>query len=98
VGAEARSPVIAVDVNGADDPCAAVLGAVAAADAGIHVLLVGAGVAEHAAHPRIEAVEAPVSIAKDPDPARAVRRHPDASVVRAARAVGGGGGAARAAR
>jgi glycerol-3-phosphate acyltransferase PlsX len=38
----------------------------------------------------VEVVDAPVSIAKDPDPARAVRRTPEASIVQAAEAVAGG--------
>jgi glycerol-3-phosphate acyltransferase PlsX len=38
----------------------------------------------------IEVVDAPVSVAKAPDPARAVRSEPDASIVRAARAVASG--------
>jgi phosphate acyltransferase len=38
----------------------------------------------------VEVVDAPVSIAKDPDPARAVRRNPEASIVQAAEAVAGG--------
>jgi glycerol-3-phosphate acyltransferase PlsX len=38
----------------------------------------------------VEVVDAPLSIAKDPDPARAVRGNPDSSIVRAVRAVAGG--------
>jgi phosphate acyltransferase len=38
----------------------------------------------------VEVVDAPVSIAKDPDPARAVRRTPDASIVQATEAVAAG--------
>jgi phosphate acyltransferase len=38
----------------------------------------------------IELVDAPLSIAKSPDPARAARAHPDASIVQAARAVADG--------
>jgi phosphate acyltransferase len=38
----------------------------------------------------VEIVDAPVSIAKDPDPARAVRRTPEASIVQATEAVAGG--------
>ncbi len=38
----------------------------------------------------IEVVDAPVSIAKDPDPARAVRRTPEASIVQATEAVAAG--------
>jgi phosphate acyltransferase len=90
MSAAARSPVIAVDLNGADDPRAAAQGALDAAARGASVLLFGAGVAQHAGRERVEAVEAPVSVAKDPDPARAVRGHPEASIVQAARAVAEG--------
>lgn len=38
----------------------------------------------------VSVVDAPVSIAKDPDPARAVRRTPEASIVRAVAAVSSG--------
>jgi phosphate acyltransferase len=38
----------------------------------------------------VEIVDAPASIAKDPDPARAVRRTPEASIVQAAEAVADG--------
>jgi glycerol-3-phosphate acyltransferase PlsX len=38
----------------------------------------------------VSVVDAPLSIAKDPDPARAVRANPDASIVQAVRAVAGG--------
>ena len=38
----------------------------------------------------VSVVDAPVSIAKDPDPARAVRRTPEASIVRAVAAVAAG--------
>ncbi|MDP9384317.1 MAG: phosphate acyltransferase, partial [Actinomycetota bacterium] len=41
--------------------------------------------------PGVEVVDAPVSIAKDPDPARAVRARPEASVVQAVQAVADGG-------
>ena len=88
MSASERSPVIAVDVNGADDPRAAAAGAAAAAASGeLRVLLYGEGVSSA---PGVTAVEAPVSIAKDPDPARAVRNHPDASIVQAAKAVAAG--------
>jgi len=40
--------------------------------------------------PGVEVVDAPLSIAKDPDPARAVRGNPDSSIVRAVRAVASG--------
>ena len=76
-----RPPVIAVDVNGADDPRAAVEGALRAVDEGrLHVRIFGAPSAldeHHAAdvaalEDAVAFVEAPVSIAKDPDPARAL--------------------------
>ena len=40
--------------------------------------------------PLVQVIDAPRSIAKDPDPARAVRAHPDASVVQAVQAVADG--------
>jgi phosphate acyltransferase len=79
-------PVIAVDVNGADDPAEAAAGALDAAEQGTSVLLFG-DPEMLPAHERIEVVAAPLSIAKDPDPARAVRGNPYASIVQAARAV-----------
>ena len=82
-----RSPVIAVDVNGADDARTAATGA---ADAGIEVLLFGAGVEALGDRPNVTAIEAPTSIAKAADPARAARSTPDASIVQAARAVAEG--------
>ena len=86
MSAAQRSPVIAVDVNGADDPMEAALGA---ADSGAHVVVFGTGLTG-VEEPGVEVVEAPVSIAKDPDPVRAVRSHPDASIVQAAKAVAEG--------
>ncbi len=84
MGADERAPVIAVDVNGADDPRAAAEGAAAS---GARVLLFGAREAVAAAEgaERIELVDAPVSIAKAADPARAARSTPDASIVQAAK-------------
>jgi len=93
MSASERSPVIAVDVNGADDPYAAVAGAEIAADNGVGVLLLGAPeVVQGAAHARanLEVVQAPVCISKAADPARAARSTPDASIVQAARAVAEG--------
>jgi glycerol-3-phosphate acyltransferase PlsX len=74
-----RALVVAVDVNGADDPRAALEGA---KSAGVDVLVFGG----------VEGVDvdAPVSIAKAADPARAARSTPDASIVQAARAVAEG--------
>ena len=89
MSASERSPVIAVDVNGADDKSAAAEGVRLAAERGIRVLFFGpAEVAPD--HAGVEVVDAPVSIAKDPDPASAARSTPDASIVRAAKAVAEG--------
>ncbi|MDQ3740951.1 MAG: phosphate acyltransferase PlsX, partial [Actinomycetota bacterium] len=80
-----RSPVIAVDVNGADDPRAAAEGA---ASAGVEVLIFGAR--EGLSGLDAEIIDAPVSIAKAADPARAARSTPEASIVQAAKAVAEG--------
>ena len=90
-----RAPVIAVDVNGADDPFAAGKAAKFAAfdfhDEPTHVLLFGKDVRQfRGGGPELETVDAPVSIAKAVDPARAARSTPDASIVQAARAVADG--------
>jgi glycerol-3-phosphate acyltransferase PlsX len=86
--------VVAVDANGADlGPAEVAAGAALAAEAGARVLLFGpaaeleipAGVAS-----RVEVVDAPVSIAKSADPARAARSTPQSSIVQAARAVAAG--------
>jgi len=82
---------IALDANGADAGPAEVArgAALAAARADVRVLVFGpAGRIAPAAG--IEVVDAPVSIAKDADPARAVRATPEASIVQAVRAVAGG--------
>src|SRR3712207_5234750 len=84
-----RSPVIAVDVNGADDPRAAALGAARAAEQGVRTLVFGPAEVIGDA-PGVEVVNAPVSIAKAADAARAARSTPDASIVQAARAVAEG--------
>jgi phosphate acyltransferase len=90
-----RQPVIAVDVNGADDPAAAAWGAGAS---GVPTIIFGDpdrigdvpdGLAR-TSHTGVQFVEAPVSIAKAEDPARAARSTPDASIVQAARAVAEG--------
>src|SRR4051794_29787272 len=79
---------IAVDANGADLGAREV--ALGAADAGLPVLLFGPvdEVGELPDH--VTVVDAPVSIAKAPDPARAARSTPEASIVQAARAVAAG--------
>jgi glycerol-3-phosphate acyltransferase PlsX len=91
VGAAERATVVAVDANGADDPRQVGLGAAQAAREGARVLLFGpAGELAEAAQAGVEVVDAPVSIAKAADPARAVRSTPEASIVQAARAVADG--------
>ena len=84
-------PVVAVDANGADlGPAEVAAGAALAARAGARVLLFGPA-AELGAPPEgVTVVDAPVSIAKAPDPAQAARSTPEASIVRAARAVADG--------
>ena len=79
---------VAVDANGADLGAREV--ALGAADAGVPAILFGPAeeIGEVPEHVRV--VDAPVSIAKAPDPARAARSTPDASIVRAARAVAAG--------
>ena len=82
---------VAVDANGADKgPAEVASGAALAAAAGTRVLLFGPASEFGDTGDGVEVVDAPVSIAKDPDPARAVRRTPDASIVRAVEAVAEG--------
>jgi glycerol-3-phosphate acyltransferase PlsX len=86
--------VVAVDANGADmGPAEVLAGVTLAAQRGIRVLVFGPA-EEIEALPSpgssVEVVDAPVSIAKSPDPARAVRSTPQASIVQAAKAVGEG--------
>jgi phosphate acyltransferase len=82
---------VAVDANGADKgPAEVARGAALAAAAGTRVLLFGPASEFGDTREGVEVVDAPVSIAKDPDPARAVRRTPDASIVRAVEAVAEG--------
>ncbi|WP_205698631.1 phosphate acyltransferase PlsX [Conexibacter sp. SYSU D00693] len=82
---------VAVDANGADlGPAEVAHGAVLAARTGVRVVLFGPA-AELApvvaGEDAIRVVDAPVSIAKAPDPAAAVRGHPESSIVRAWAAV-----------
>jgi glycerol-3-phosphate acyltransferase PlsX len=82
---------VAVDANGADQgPAEVARGAALAAAAGTRVLLFGPAAQLGPVPDGVEVVDAPVSIAKSPDPARAVRTTPDASIVRAAEAVADG--------
>jgi glycerol-3-phosphate acyltransferase PlsX len=80
---------VAVDVNGADKGPAEVARGAAQVE-GVRVVLFGpaAEIGEVPSH--VSVVDAPVSIAKDADPARAVRRHPESSIVRAVAAVKAG--------
>jgi glycerol-3-phosphate acyltransferase PlsX len=82
---------VAVDAGGADlGPREVALGASAAAGRGIKVLLFGPADAIGDTDECVEVVDAPISIAKAPDPAFAVRTTPEASIVQAARAVANG--------
>jgi glycerol-3-phosphate acyltransferase PlsX len=87
-----RIPVVVeVDANGADlGPAEVVEGANLAAAQGVRVLLFGPASQMGAAGPGISIVDAPLSIAKEGNPAAAVRAHPEASIVRAAEAVASG--------
>ena len=81
---------VAVDANGADlGPAEVAAGASMAAAQGVAVQLYGPA-GEVGDPPGVEVIDAPLSIAKDPDPARAVRANPEASIVQAARAVADG--------
>jgi phosphate acyltransferase len=82
---------VAVDANGADlGPAEVAAGAALAARRGHRTLLFGPAEAIGPAPAGVEIVDAPVSIAKASEPARAVRSTPDASIVQAARAVAEG--------
>ncbi|HEV2058086.1 MAG TPA: phosphate acyltransferase PlsX, partial [Solirubrobacteraceae bacterium] len=80
-------PVIAVDANGADlGPAEVAGGANIAAAQGVRVLLFGPAAELGSAGPGIEVIDAPLSIAKEPNPAAAARANPESSIVRAAQA------------
>jgi glycerol-3-phosphate acyltransferase PlsX len=82
-------PTVAVDVNGADrGPAEVARGA--AQVSGVRVTLFGPAAEIGEVPPHVSVVDAPVSIAKEADPARAVRRHPESSIVRAVAAVTAG--------
>ena len=89
---------VAVDGNGADlGPAEVAAGAALAAAGGIHVLLFAdaAAIGDDAARRKltdagVELIDAPVSIAKAPNPAAAVKSTPQASIVQAAKAVAEG--------
>jgi glycerol-3-phosphate acyltransferase PlsX len=79
---------VAVDANGADlGPAEVARGAALAAADGTRVLLFGPAADFGDVPDGVEIVDAPVSIAKAPDAARAVRTTPDASIVQATEAV-----------
>jgi phosphate acyltransferase len=85
------TPVVAVDCNGADLGAAEVAaGAALAAEEGARVLLFGPAEELEGMPEGVEIVDAPVSIAKSANPVNAVRGTPEASIVRAARAVAEG--------
>jgi glycerol-3-phosphate acyltransferase PlsX len=80
-----------VDAGGADlGPAEVAAGAARAAEEGIRVLLFGPAGEIGRVHPGVEVIDAPVSIAKQTDPAYAVRTTPEASIVQATRAVAEG--------
>ncbi|MBV8430551.1 MAG: phosphate acyltransferase PlsX [Solirubrobacterales bacterium] len=82
---------VAVDAGGADlGPREVAAGAAVAASRGIRVLLFGPGQEIGPVADGVEVIDAPVSIAKAPDPAFAVRTTPEASIVQAARSVAEG--------
>jgi len=84
-------PVVAVDCNGADlGPSEVAAGAALAAAQGARVVLFGPARELGTPPPGVQVVDAPVSIAKAPDPVRAVRSTPEASIVQAATAVAAG--------
>ncbi|GAC1491275.1 MAG: phosphate acyltransferase PlsX [Solirubrobacteraceae bacterium] len=83
--------VVAVDAGGADLGASEVAaGARLAAARGIRVLLFGPADECGPSGGGVEVIDAPLSIAKEADPVRAVRNSPQASVVRAAVAVARG--------
>jgi phosphate acyltransferase len=81
---------VAVDANGADlGPAEVARGAALAAQRGHRVIVFGPAAQLEAAD-GVEVVDAPVSVAKAADPARAVRSTPEASIVQAVEAVADG--------
>jgi phosphate acyltransferase len=82
---------VAVDAGGADlGPGEVAAGAARAAEQGVRVLLFGPAREIGAVPTGVEVVDAPVSIAKQADPANAVRTTPEASIVQATQAVADG--------
>ncbi len=82
---------VAVDAHGADlGPSEVAAAAAIAAAQGTRVLLFGPAAELGTPPAGVEIVDAPVSIAKAADPARAARSTPEASIVQAAKAVAAG--------
>lgn len=82
---------VAVDANGADlGPAEVAAGAALAAQRGLRTLIFGPAEEIGDVPDGVDVVDAPVSIAKAAEPARAVRSTPDASIVQAAQAVADG--------
>jgi glycerol-3-phosphate acyltransferase PlsX len=91
IGDSARGVAVAVDCNGADlGPGEVAAGAAIAAAQGVRTLLFGPAAELGELPPGVAVVDAPVSIAKRHDPARAARATPEASIVLAAKAVAQG--------
>jgi len=89
--ADDRPITVAVDANGADlGPAEVAAGAAIAAERGVRVLLFGPAAAIGPPPAGVTVIDAPISIAKAPDPVAAARSTPGASIVRAARAVADG--------
>jgi len=87
----AEQLTIALDANGADSgPAEVARGAALAAAGGDLRVLVFGPAAKIETTAGVEVVDAPISIAKEADPARAVRANPQSSIVRAVRAVADG--------
>src|SRR5947209_3575112 len=86
-----RQAVVAVDANGADlGPREVAAGAALAAERGVRTILFGPAAELGTVGAGVEVVDAPLSIAKHPDPVHAARTMPAASIVQAARAVADG--------
>jgi glycerol-3-phosphate acyltransferase PlsX len=82
---------VAVDACGADlGPGEVAAGAAQAAANGIGVLLFGPAAEIGSPGSGVQVIDAPLSIAKEPDPAFAVKATPEASIVQAAKAVADG--------
>jgi glycerol-3-phosphate acyltransferase PlsX len=83
--------VVAVDCNGADlGPGEVAAGAALAARQGVRVLLFGPAAELGEVPAGVEVDDSPISIAKAPDPVKAARTTPQASIVKAAKAVAEG--------